>query len=253
MNGTVEALRVVVGPHGLAELDTENDVCVVVDVLRASTTIAYALAAGARGVIPVETVEEATRLAATLDHETTLLCGERNSVRIEGFALGNSPREYTAEAVADKTLVFSSTNGARALAAVAGARECLTAAFPTLGAAAGRAAAASRVTIVCAGAEGGFSLEDFFCAGMLVRAIESRTEGGILLDDAARTAREIGGIYEDRLAEIVETCDHGRELVALGFAEDLALTCAVDRFPFVPILRDGCLVPAEVAAHPSAR
>lgn len=253
MSTAKPAVRLLVTPAGLKELDTRNDVCVVIDVLRACTTIAHALAAGAQGVIPVETVEEAMRLAATLDKDSTLLCGERDSVRIEGFDLGNSPLEYTPAVVGGKTLVFSSTNGARALVAVAGAKECLAASFLTLRAAARRAAAGEDVTIVCAGSGAFFSLEDFVCAGMLIDQIASLRTSGIRLDDGARaaveTARDLG---RDLLATVQET-DHGRDLARLGFGADIALACEVDRFPFVPALRDGRIAAETTAATPRAR
>ena len=248
---STESIRLLATPRGLADLKFEQDLVLVVDVLRASTTIAYALAAGARGVIPVETIEEASRLCASLGRENTLLGGERHSVIVEGFDLGNSPSEYTPEAVGDKTLVFSTTNGARALAALAKARACVAASLVTLRACAEKAAEEARVTIVCAGNGSYFSREDFLVAGRLVETISGIVPAAPRLDDGARTALEFSRNHPADLLPYLEDTDHGRALTELGFREDLALAAAENRFSFVPIVRKGCLVAEpEIAAAP---
>lgn len=240
------SIQVFVTPAGLGEIETEGHLCLVVDTLRACTTVAYALDAGAKGIIPVETVEEATRLAGTLDRETTLLCGERGGIRIEGFHLGNSPSEYTDQTVAGKTLVLSTSNGARVLAALSEARGCIAAAFVTMRACARRAREESRIVIVCAGAGPRFSLEDFLCAGMLVNEITRDALAGYTLDDGARTALQFYRSNRRKIPRVVEDTDHGQSLRALGFARDLELACEVNRFDFVPVLRDGKLVAEEL-------
>jgi 2-phosphosulfolactate phosphatase len=234
-------LRVLASPASLREPPGRDELCVVIDVLRACTTVAHALAAEALGVIPVGSVEDATRLAATLDRETTLLCGERGSRPIDGFHLGNSPAEMTREAVAGRTIVLATTNGARALAALHSAKECIAGSLTTLGACVAHAAAFERITIVCAGSDGHFAREDFFCAGCLAAEIE-RGRSGLRLDDGARTAVELAWRNRDRPEELLADSDHGRELLELGFGRDLALAAEIDRFPFVPVLRDGRLV-----------
>lgn len=230
-------------------METGKSLFVVIDVLRACTTIAYALGAGAHRIIPMETVEDATRLAATLDREATLLCGERDSKRIEGFDLGNSPQEYTSAVVDSKTLVLSTTNGARAMAALAGAKACIAASLVTLEACTRRISEAPHVTIVCAGSGSYFSREDFLCAGMLVDRVLERVPHEVCLDDGTRTARELSRAHGSRPLEFLRTTDHGRLLVELGFEGDLELAAEVDRFTFVPVLRDGRLAaepdPAE--------
>jgi 2-phosphosulfolactate phosphatase len=247
--GARPEIRVFPTPSGLEALDPREHACIVVDVLRASTTIAYALDGGARGVIPVETVEEATRLFAGLDRETTLLAGERRSVPIEGFHLGNSPAEFRPDVVAEKTIVLSTTNGARALAMLTKARHLATAGFVNVSAVARAAAGEPSVAIVCAGSAGRFSLEDFLCAGILVEEIV-RVGGEAELDDGARTARQVAGARASDLLGTIRETDHGRALARLGFERDLALACAVDRFSLVPILRDGRLV-AEAFSTPT--
>jgi 2-phosphosulfolactate phosphatase len=236
-------LEVLATPWGLSGSDCEDRFCVVIDVLRACTTIAYALDAGARAVIPVESVEEALRLSQSLDEESTLVCGEQNSVRVEGFDLGNSPAEITPLAVADKTLVLSTTNGARALAKLGGAKECVAASFVNLTACARRAAGEDQITIVCAASGPSFALEDFACAGNLVAEISRLAPGRHVLDDGARTALATHERRDGSLREFLTATDHGRFLQSLGCAEDLALAAHSDRFAVVPTLRGGRIVP----------
>src|SRR5207244_9507291 len=107
-------------PLGLNAGDVSGRGVVVIDALRATTCVVTALATGAKEVIPAATSEEAVRLASNLEKDGVLLAGERKSVKIEGFALGNSPREMTPEVVAGKTIVLATTNGTPALVAAQG-------------------------------------------------------------------------------------------------------------------------------------
>src|SRR3989449_8007062 len=107
-------------PLGLNAGDVSGGGVVVIDALRATTSVVTALANGAKEVIPAATSEEAVRLASNLEKDGVLLVGERKSVKIEGFALGNSPREMTPEVVAGKTIVLATTNGTPALVAAQG-------------------------------------------------------------------------------------------------------------------------------------
>ncbi len=131
--------------------------CVVIDVLRASTTIVAALAAGCPEIIPVETPEEARRLART---KGLLLGGERNSLRPEGFDFGNSPLEYTPEKIKGRPIAFTTTNGTRAMETCRQARCVLLGAFVNLHAVIGDLEENSRgqdeavVHLVCAGTHG---------------------------------------------------------------------------------------------------
>ncbi len=126
-------------PAGLAASEVAGRVVFVVDTLRASTTICAALAHGARGVVPVASIEEAMKLAQTLERREVVLTGERNGVRIDGFDLGNSPLEMTEEAVRGRTLVMTTTNGTRAIVATAGAAAVYIAAAANMGLAGTRA------------------------------------------------------------------------------------------------------------------
>jgi 2-phosphosulfolactate phosphatase len=244
------SIRLLVTPHGLSELARKECLTIVIDVLRACTTIAHALHAGARGIIPVRSVEEALRLGATLDRDSTLICGERDSLRIEGFDLGNSPAEYVSNVVDGKTLVLLTTNGSRALEAASSGKSCLAASFVTLRASATRALAHDHVAIACAGSGDSISFEDFLCAGMLIEEI--LRDRAYCLDDGARLAAETARTHAMQLVTAVRGADHARFLEEIGFGEDVMMACEVDRFSFVPVLSGGRIT-AETPAVSRAR
>jgi 2-phosphosulfolactate phosphatase len=104
----------------LEHFNVQERAPVVVDVLRAASSIATAIHNGARALLPAESIEGALRIANSIGRRDVVLCGERDGEPIEGFDLGNSPSEFTRQAVGERTLVMTTTNGTRALAAVAG-------------------------------------------------------------------------------------------------------------------------------------
>jgi len=227
----------------VAEVDPatlESAVVVVVDVLRATTTLLEALANGARGVYPTSSTEEAVKLAQTLGREDTLLCGERKGTKVAGFDLGNSPREFTKEAVAGKRLVMSTTNGTRALT-VGGehAQRLVPCAFTNLSAVARTVRGADRLVLLCAGREGRFALDDALCAGHLMRRLLGDAEAE--LNDAARAARALAGTRKPT-RKLFELTDGGRALVDIGLGDDLTLCAQVDRHDIVAEMRDQVVV-----------
>jgi 2-phosphosulfolactate phosphatase len=174
---------------------------VVIDVVRATTTIIEALANGARAIFPTESTEDAVRLAQSLGREDSILCGERKGEKIEGFDLGNSPAEFTREVVEDKKLVMSTTNGTRALTIAQEGERVLPCALTNLGAVAEELASVERIFVICAGREDSFSLDDALCAGHLIqRILDARDEGDEQpeLNDASRAARALAQARKPR-------------------------------------------------------
>src|SRR5690606_19366866 len=152
--GGVVKIEVAFTPAELAGIDLGDRVVVVLDVLRATSTIVEALANGARAVSPVSTVDEAVRLAEALGREGVLLAGERRSLRIDGFDMGNSPLEFTRERVSGKQIVLTTTNGTVAILASATARRVLIASYLNLGAVAEELVHdGGPASIVCSGRE----------------------------------------------------------------------------------------------------
>src|SRR3989339_400165 len=138
---------------------------VVIDVLRASTTIIHALNAGAAEIIPCGEVEQARALAADFPREEVVLGGERGGLPIDGFDLGNSPSEYTPDRVAGRTIVFTTTNGTRAMMRCRKAGRVLIGAFVNASAVAEQLVGCERISLLCAGTEGEYSRDDILMAG----------------------------------------------------------------------------------------
>lgn len=213
----------------------QGRVAVVVDVLRATSSIVEALANGARSVLPVASIEAAVRLAQNVGRDQVLLCGERRGLPIEGFDLGNSPREFTPERVAGKTLIMTTTNGTPALLATTAARTTLVASFLNLSAVVEEMAGTGLpATVVCAGRERRFSLDDAVCAGAIV--LRSESDG---LPDTARAAALLARARSDDLAALFAETAAGRQLIEAGLGEDLEFCAQLDRHRVVPRFQDG--------------
>jgi len=218
---------------------------IVIDVIRASTSIAVALHNGCAGIIPVRARDEARTLAATLGG-SVLLAGERRAAKIPGFDLGNSPGDFSRERVAGKTVVLTTTNGTRAFQAVEGAREVVACAFVNVSAVARWLVAAGLdALIVCAGRRGQFCLGDAVGAGMLIDRLLRIFDGDVTLSDAARAARMLYTAQQDDLLGMLRDCEWGRSLAREGFAADLEICAQVDFTGTVPVMRDGRLVAEE--------
>ena len=226
----------------IAQLGDALGCVVVIDVLRASTVICTALANGAREIIPFADVEQARRQRASGGADS-LLCGEREGVKIAGFDLGNSPTEYSEDIVASKSLYYASTNGSVALAQAPIGVETVVAGFVNLSAAAGHIEQTGLATmIVCSGREGGFSLEDAVCAGALIARLWEVSEHAEPATDSAYAAQGLWDGYKHDPAMALWQSDHGKYLISLGFGSDLAACADIDSVPVVPVMHNGRLV-----------
>ena len=224
---TVEAVT----PSALA-----GAVVLVVDVLRASTTMITALANGCTGILPVADAAEARRRAAALGPAAAVLAGERHGDTIPGFVLGNSPLEVSAERVRGRTLVFTTSNGTRALLAARGAAAVGVAALVNLGAAAAWARAGGRdITVLCAGERGQVSLEDHACAGLLVARLAS--EPGARLSPRAHEAASAGAGYANHVIRLAQDSPWARRLAERGRGGDVAACLSLDTTTVVPVYR----------------
>jgi 2-phosphosulfolactate phosphatase len=220
--------------------DLAGRLVAVVDVLRASTSIATALGNGARTVIPLEGADEVIVRSKDFTRSQILLAGEQKMLPITGFDLGNSPQAFTPEVVEDKTILITTTNGTRALLGVQGARDIVIASYVNFTAVLTlmkvAAGTDTDIAIVCASEEGSFTLEDAACAGRYVRAIPKRAS--IELNDAAVASVLIEKKYGDNIAKVFKESTHGQALQEAGFGADLAACAEVDSYPVVPIYQD---------------
>ena len=191
---------------------------VVIDVVRATTTILEALASGARTIFPTESTEEAVKLAASLGREDTILCGERRGAKIDGFDLGNSPREYLPHVVEGKKLVMSTTNGTRALRAAQEGGRVVLCAFTNLAAVARHVSEDDHVVILCAGPKSS--------------ATSSPSQGAL-----ASVRKPSEGLLRLTAA--------GISVIEIGLGDDLQLCSEVDRHDIVAEMSDQAITRTE--------
>lgn len=235
--------------HFLPNLTTPDELAgsavVVIDVLRATTVIAHALAAGAREVIPCLHVDEALTTAAKLRPGEAVLGGEREGLKIPGFDLGNSPDEFTPQTVEGKTLVFTTTNGTRAMIACKLAKRVLTGAFVNAAAVAAALSGEEDIHLLCAGTRGEVTREDVLCAGLLVQRLtqgrlsEMEVNDQLLIALDAWQAFLSGADQSHLIAELaiaLRSTQGGRNLIRIGLEHDIDVAACLDRFEFAPQL-----------------
>jgi 2-phosphosulfolactate phosphatase len=222
-------------PDGLDAAAVAASTVLVIDVLRASTCIVTALANGCEAIVPVSSPEEARRQAAALPN--SLIAGERRGEPLAGFDLGNSPLEFTPARVGGRTVVFTTSNGTRALVAVRAAAAVAVAAFVNASAAAAWAVAQGRnVLVACAGERGAVSLEDHVCAGLLVERVHTAAPG-MSITPAGAEALALGKRYGKDVARLAVDSTWARHLAASGRGADVTACLALDTTTLVPVYR----------------
>lgn len=229
----------------LAAQSLDDSVCVVFDILRATTSIVSALDQGAEAILPVREIDEA--LAVRAADPSVLLAGERDGLRIGRsitggveFDLGNSPREFTASRVRGRRIAITTTNGTRALQACRHARCVLASSFLNLSATARRipTLGASRVLLVCSGTHENAAYEDALAAGAL-SSLLARHHGALDHDDSAPMARGLFDAASTNLAEALAASQNGRRLLRIPeLAADVAYCSQVDSIGSV-VMADG--------------
>jgi 2-phosphosulfolactate phosphatase len=235
-------IDVVIVPAEIPEQGFSGKAVAIIDVLRASTSMVAALEAGAKEIIPLASIEEATRLAETMGRETVVLCGERDGNKINGFDLGNSPLEFTPESVKGKSLLMSTTNGTVAVARAKGAALITVACMTNANAAvAALAQASAEIILLCSGKQGRASLEDLLCAGYMAKLLNEQHPDATL-NDGARMARTVYEKHKAHLFKAVKEGEHGSYLAGLGFGPDIKYAAQTDTSGIVPVMKDGRMV-----------
>ncbi len=217
------------------------DAAVVIDVLRATTTIAWSLQNGAEAVQAFADLDSLEAAAAAWPAEKRLRAGERGGKRVEGYDLGNSPLAVTPKLVGGKRIFMSTTNGTRSLAAVQAVPLLLTACLPNRSAVARRLveSGAERVWIVGSGWEGDYSLEDSLAAGAVASAAMERAVAphvGVRCgNDEMLAALALWQQWRHDTETCLRAASHGQRLMGLGnHDEDFACCAAVDTLTLVP-------------------
>jgi 2-phosphosulfolactate phosphatase len=226
----------------VTEDDVRDRTVVVIDVLRACSTIATALHNGARAVMPVLDMAQASRIAANLDEDVYRLGGERNAQKIEGYHLGNSPLEYTREVVEDRDVILNTTNGTKALAGAKSAEHLVAGCFLN----AGRVVDLLRqvdgeIVIICAGRKNRLSLEDAVCAGLLLDRLWDGDEPESVTD-SAHTAYTLYHYDRKDLGVNLRHANHAHFLLDNGYEDDVEYCFQIDAVPVLPYYTDNRLV-----------
>jgi 2-phosphosulfolactate phosphatase len=235
-------VHVALMPGEFLGLELAGRVALVVDVFRATSMVVAAFEAGCARVIPVASEAAARERAAALAPSPVLLAGERGGDPIDGFDLGNSPLECTPERVGGRTLILTTTNGTRAMLKADEAAAAALAALTNAGAAAQWAVAHRRdLTVLCAGEQGRFSLEDTVCAGLLVAGV-LRANPEAKLTDAARAAHGLGTVYGAAPDRLKQDAAWARQLHRRGRAADLEACVRIDVASLVPELVAGAVI-----------
>lgn len=227
-------VNVLFSPVITDELYFTGKTVVVIDVLRASTTIIAALQNGAKEIVPVASVEFAVKVSGGMFGGQTLLGGERNTRKIEGFALGNSPLEYIPGLVSGKTIVFYTTNGSKAIVKAKFAENLFVCSYSNISAVKNHLVRLGKdFEILCAGKPNGFSLEDFVCAGRLVKEVMEINED-LEITDTAKVAVSLNKSFGKNPLIMLKETEHGKLLLENGFEEDLKYTSKVDTSTVIP-------------------
>jgi 2-phosphosulfolactate phosphatase len=243
----IQELHVYNLPSQVAAEDLAGSAAIVIDLLRATTTICYALAAGANEVVPFREIEETFAAAKRIGRDQVILAGERRGLLIDGFDLGNSPAEFTPERVAGRRVFITTTNGTQALHHAQMARRVIVGAAVNLSAIVASVKDEPRIAILCAGTDGKETLEDILAAGAVVEKLTAVPSANRKLNDAATAAarewRLLGGkaeiagrpVHEQFALRLRDTLG-GRNCIEVGNGGDLPDCAAIDRFQIVPEL-----------------
>ena len=223
----------------LTPTDTLPDCAVVIDVLRATSTIATALKVGAEAVQTFSSLEELIEVGKQWPKEKRLLAGERGGAKVEGCDLGNSPLDCTAELMADKRLFLTTTNGTRALQRVELANSVITAAMINRRTAVRYLLEKQPETVwlVGSGWEGGYSLEDTVCAGAIADLV-LQTEGVAVGNDEVIAAIALYQQWQHNLLDLFEKASHGQRFLRLNGDEDLKYCATLDSLDILPIQKE---------------
>ncbi len=221
-------------------VDSTIQLAVVIDVLRATSVMTTALANGAQKFVTCQSIDEAKSLANSTDSRP-LLCGERECKRIDGFDLGNSPAEYSADVVKDRSLVLTTTNGTNAIEAGRDVPKMIVASFLNLSAVVSNVCRFDSVHLICAGTNGRVTTEDVLLAGAIIGQAERAKELTLANDDAT-LARELWQSWfagavptQQSLASRLGQTQGGRNLIRVGYDRDLDLCAAIDSMDVVPV------------------
>lgn len=235
-------LHTLLSPRLLDLYEVENSIVVIIDVFRATSTIATALYNGAEKVIPVAGVEDCINLGKMLNAVTA---GERDGKIIEGLQHGNSPAEYFRSFIEGKTLVLTTTNGTRLLHLALNkcASEVITGSFPNLSAVCNHLALSNKNVILgCSAWKDRFNMEDTLFAGAVIQQVKNHF---IIHCDSSLMAEDMYNLHKNDLYGFIRKTTHWHRLASYGLEKDLEYCVTPDAANVLPLYREGALIAAK--------
>lgn len=234
-------INVLLSPLNADELYFKDKITIVVDVLRASTVITTALNNGAKEVIPVNNVEFGMKVSGDAFSGHSLIGGERNILKIDGFNLGNSPLEYNADSVSGKSIILFTTNGTKAIVKAKFSERVLICCFNNIKSVAKYVVEQGKdIEILCAGSNGMFCIEDTVCAGKLITEIKE-ANGGITISDAGKASLVLNKSFGRSINKMLKDSEHGKLLIENGFREDIEYCAQLNIIDSIPIFQSGVI------------
>lgn len=224
------------------QLEEKN--IVIIDILRATTTICVAFENGVNSMVPVGTPEE----AKVLQSQGMIAAAERNGETVAGFELGNSPQEYTADVVGGRTIAFTTTNGTRAMRLCSHAANVYIGSFLNIDALAQRLIEEGRDTILfCAGWKDKVNLEDTLFAGALADRIKHVFDAG---GDAVMLARDLYEYASQDITGYLQKASHVQRFKTLHVESDLDVCMQLNISTKIPVFENGVInLPLNESAH----
>ncbi len=228
----------------------EDSIVIMIDVLRASTTISAALYNGAKEIIPCDSLDKAVKVYSSLNKEMRFLGGERNGIKPSGFDAGNSPFEYDEVSVKGKSVILSTSNGTKTFMKAKLAYLRIIAGFVNHNSVRDfvfkqvdlliQEGKDPNIYILCSGTNGRLSYDDILCAGAIIQDLVLQYNVGNL-SDPADAAKNLYNLHRKDLKEFLFQRDHARRLIELGYEKDVDLSLTFNVFPVVPVYTENSI------------
>ncbi len=235
-------LDVFINPNFIEkEEQFDKSLVLMIDVLRASSTICAAIYNGASEVIPIESIDKAVQIYSSLSKDKRFLGGERNGLKPSGFDGGNSPSEYTLENIKGKIIVLTTTNGTHIFQKAKDASAKVIVGFVNISEVIQFVKKycdeneINQISILCAGNNGRISYEDTLCSGAIIEKL-TPLFNDLILTDSSNLAKNLYNIHKDNINEFIYTLDHSKHLKEIGLGEDIEICISTDKYPVVPII-----------------
>ncbi len=240
---TVDALLTPYFPESVNQFD--NKILIMIDVLRAGSSVCASLHNGAKEVLAYESLDKAVSVYSSLSKESRFLGGERNCQKPSGFDAGNSPTEYTEEAVQGKSVIISTSNGSKVFQKGKNAKFRVVGGFVNIDSVIDYISQhhlnleeeldSTEICVMCAGTNGRLSYEDTLCAGAFINHF-NRNYNNVTLTDSADAAKNLYNLHSVDLLDFIRTREHAKTLIANGMESDIKLCLTKNIYPVVPVI-----------------